>query len=516
MTTSVPFDLPPDDPPAEANGASVEDDGRRKRSPPSGGGRGGQQEIRRQPPAAGAPKPPNPALVRAASEDPGDLEAWPRDAFKLWPRIIDHIGKTNPPLQPEEVTISVTRAPLGPSIRGPKDDEAAGYINMGEINGGAVAGFGGMTASDSLRYHLVSQFHSIGPNGSTKGAGPSHYKLEFSYVRNGAPIKTGHVDLDSYSTLVMVRERGEQLAEQIRKAQEIGESGEAGRLPPLGTLPGMPGRVAQTHVSTMSPEMAIEWGKMQAREEMRAEQENRPVREVPPPTGVPNNDAAIAWEREKAQMQLAAEKDKKELELRIRDMEMKQAADAAARERDALLNRLASLEARINSPGESDEAKMLKHLIALGVLQVGPDGKPVPVGAGASYTPPGKAQTPEQQLLEAARVIAEGQKASEQTRETLRKTFNLENPTTEIVKDEPEDKKEPTWFDKVIGVAGGILEGAVKNPEGPLTALATFTKGSQAGQMFEGLAQAAAAGKAAVNASRVSPPSGGAGFKSNA
>jgi hypothetical protein len=279
----------------------------------------------------------------------------------------------------------------------------------------------------------------------------------------------------------------------------------------------MPGRVAQTHVNSMSPEMAIEWGKMQAREEMRAELENRPVREVPPPTGVPSNDAAIAWEREKAQMQLAAEKDKKELELRIRDMEMKQAADAAARERDALLNRLASLEARINSPGESDEAKMLKHLIALGVLQVGPDGKPVPVGAGASYTPPGKAQTPEQQLLEAARVIAEGQKASEQTRETLRKTFNLENPTTEIVeRDEPE-KKEPTWIDKVIGVAGGILEGAVKNPEGPLTALATFTKGSQAGQMFEGLAQAAAAGKAAVNASRVSsPPSGGGGFKSSA
>ncbi|MHB8332703.1 MAG: hypothetical protein ACYDEA_10990, partial [Candidatus Dormibacteria bacterium] len=104
----------------------------------------------------------------------------------------------------------------------------------------------------------------------------------------------------------------------------------------------------------------------------------------------------------------------------------------------------------------------------------------------------------------------------EQTRETLRKTFNLENPTTEIVEQEKEEKKEPTWLDKVIGVAGGILEGAVKNPEGPLTALATFTKGSQAGQMFEGLAAAAAAGKAAVNMNRSVPPSGGGGFKSNA
>ena len=119
--------------------------------------------------------------------------------------------------------------------------------------------------------------------------------------------------------------------------------------------------------------------------------------------------------------------------------------------------------------------------------------------------------------MEAARVIAEGQKAGEQTREVLRKTFNFENPSTEIVKEEPEAKKEPTWFDKVLAVGGGILEGAVKNPEGPLTALAQFTKGSQAGAMFEGLASAAAAGKAAVNASRVTQPSsGGGGFKSSA
>ncbi|MHB8563242.1 MAG: SEC-C metal-binding domain-containing protein [Acidiferrobacteraceae bacterium] len=49
---------------------------------------------------------------------------------------------------------------------------------------------------------------------------------------------------------------------------------------------------------------------------------------------------------------------------------------------------------------------------------------------------------------------------------------------------------EPPWLDRAIKIK--LIE-SVEDPEGALTALATFTKGSQAGRMFEGLAQAAAA-----------------------
>jgi hypothetical protein len=470
MTTSVPFDLPPDEPPAAANGTPELEKSERTRVPPKGGGRGGQQETKREVPTAGAPKPPNKTVVDFAQENWSNPDAWPKNGDALWPLIIGHLAKEG--VGPDGVVVHVSRRPIG--LMNPEKD----VVKLGTIRGDSIAPYGGMSASEAQFFYILNTFHCI----PAPGCGKAHYDLDYRYAVNGAPIRTGTLELDSYTTLRAIAQRTEEIGAEIGKAAQAEASGQpAGRPPPIMSLPGQPSYFASPAQvpAGMSPEGYMELGHLRAMKEEfeRARAEGRAPREVPMP-GSPSSDAAIAWEREKAQMQLAAEKDKKELELRIKEMEMKQAADAAARERDALLNRLASLEARINSPGESDEAKMLKHLIALGVLQVGPDGKPVPVGAGASYTPPG--------------------------------------PHTEIVeRDEPE-KKEPTWIDKVIGVAGGILEGAVKNPEGPLTALATFTKGSQAGQMFEGLAAAAAAGKAAVNMNRVSPPSGGGGFKSNA
>jgi hypothetical protein len=510
QSSALPFELPPDDPPPADVAEERQEKSARRRSPPTGDDkRGGMQETKREVSTNGAPKPPNKTVIDQANENTKNPDAWPTNADALWPLVLGHLAESG--VGPDQVVVHVSRSALGQFVA-EKD-----RVKIGVIRGDSIKPYGGMSASEAQFFYLLNTYHCI----PAPGFGKARYELEYRYA-DGTRIKTGYLELDSYATLKAIAERTSEIGAEITKAAASEASGQPARPPPIMPLPGQPQQhhyvPSPAQMGSMPTEMAMEWGVMKERERVRAAQENRPVQEVPPPTSMPNNEAAIAWEREKAAMQLAAQTATNALELKIKEMEMKQAAADAAREKAALLDRLAALEHRMSHPAESEEGKMLKQLIAFGVVQVGPDGKPVPVGAGASYVPPGKASTPEQQLMEAARVIAEGQKAGETTREVLRKTFGFENPSTEIVKEEEEKKPEPTWFDKVIAVGGGILEGAVKNPEGPLTALAHFTKGSQAGEMFAGLASAAAAGKAAVSASRVnSPPSsGGGGFKSSA
>ena len=91
------------------------------------------------------------------------------------------------------------------------------------------------------------------------------------------------------------------------------------------------------------------------------------------------------------------------------------------------------------------------------MLVPGADGQPtVAVGAGQPYTAPGV--TPMQQLIDASKVISESQKAGETTREVLRKTFGFTEPSTEIVKDEPEEKEEPGLLDKLAKGIGANLD----------------------------------------------------------
>lgn len=509
---SVPFDLPPDDPPPAANGSVAPDleKSERERSAPKGKDkRGGMQETRREVHINGAPKPPPKDMVDMAREDWSNPDAWPTNADTLWPLIIAHLAKDG--VGPEQVIVYVYRMNVGQFVAD-KDK-----VKIGTIKGDSIKPYGGMSASEAQFYYLLNTFHCVpAPN----GCGKSHYELEYRYV-NGRPIKTGYLDLDSYGTLRAIADRATEIGGEINKAMQSEASGQPGKPPPIMPMPGQPSYFSNPGAvpGGMSPEGYMELGHLRAMKEEfdRARAEGRAPRDIPNMMGAPGNDAAIAWEREKAQLKLDAEKGKQELELKIRDMEMKAAADAAARDREALLNRLASLEARLNSPGESDEAKMLKHLIALGVVKVGPDGKPL-VGAAAAHEPPPPLGPSVDDMLKDPVQFAKFEKARTEYREQVRRVHGFADPSTEIVeREEKEIKKEPTWIDKVLAVGGGILEGAVKNPEGPLTALATFTKGSQAGQMFEGLASAAAAGKAAVNASRVnSPPSGGGGFKSSA
>ena len=446
---SVPFDLPPDD---DLPGPAPEvlDASEKKRVPPKGGGRGGQQETKREVSTNGAPKPANKTLIDFAHENTKNPDAWPKNADALWPLILDHYAADG--VGPENLDVHVYRMPLGQHV--PDKDK----VKIGVIRGDSIKPFGGMSASESQFFYILNTFHCIPAPGC---GGDARYELEYR-TTFGTAIKTGYLELDSYVTLKAIAERTNEIGAEISRSMQAEQSGQPARPPPIMSMPGQaqPYAPQQPQFSGMPQEMAIEWGVMKERERVRAEQEKRPPRDVPPPASMPDNGAAIAWEREKATMQLAAAQATNTLELKIREMEMKFASDAAARKEEALLNRLAAMEHRMNNPAESDEAKMLKQLIALGLVQVGADGKPVPVGAGASYVPPGKASTPEQQLMEAARVIAEGQEGWRTDARGTAQDVQLREPLDGDRQGGLRPRRRPTWFDKVLAVGGSILEEA--------------------------------------------------------
>lgn len=490
MTNAAPFDLPEDDPPVPENGILQErpeqEEHKRKYQRRATAAEGGK----RNPPLPAEAPPRSFEESNAAkypSKEPSEKDVWPTKVGPLWLKILDwlptqKIGEET--ATPEDVLIGLDRVSGGGQTGG---------AELEPIDGAAAAGDENESGDRALMRIVTDSYHIPVSDKRSRAT----FRAKFYWRRGGkGTIKQSEsFTLDSPENLQKMR---------LARSQDGGEVQTLGPLPtamangaPLP--PGLP------------PEILMELG------ELRAKVHGKPqvpaVIAAPPPVNVESQ-----LEVARLQAQLQAEKDKAaEREKHQREMEalQQQVRDLqAAKDREAQEARFKALEARLNAPPAQDAdarlaAVMLQQLQALGLVQVGPDGKPQPVGAGTPYQAP--AVPPAQQVLAAAQVLASQQKEGENARETLRKAFGFADPRTEIV-EAPEEKPEPSFWEKHVAP---IAKGIMAHPEGPLAALAFIADGSPLGGMAKQAADAIGAGRAAVSAAKPTgpaPTSGGAGW----
>lgn len=444
--------------------------------------------------AAGRKKRENMAPAVRAADPPRDLDTsadekagWPTALGPLWLKILSWLPtqKVNErEATPDDVGITVLRVSGG--------GQAGGVTFPEPIEGGEVVGDESESADAALQRILTERFHLYVSDERSRAT----FRCKF-YWRIG-----GRGDIKTSEPLMLPSPL------DIKRSRK--STGDAGTTLERG---GDGGGKDYLHGRLEAELEALRRENEQARREGRAP---KPVEQLVAPAGAQPGDWAerLRLERELAEARAKAaseEAARKAAETHAAETaELRRQLDAmkAAQEREVLERRLAEMERRISQPQASQPSEIIQVLQTLGLIQVGPDGKPIPVGAGQPYTSPGI--TPEDQILNAAKVMADARAAEEKTRETLRRAYGFQDPKTEIVQAEAEEKEEPGFLDKYVMP---VVKGIVSHPEGPLTALAHIANGSPLGEMAKGAAAAVSAGRAAVNASKSQAPGVSGGVK---
>lgn len=409
---------------------------------------------RGRPAAAPSNAAPAPTAEGDPKADPEDTSAWPSNAIELWPVLLNYVeGKG---LGPSAVEIGVKRVALGVFKGEP--------VSQASIRGEDVAPRDGMSASQALEFYLIEGRHAIGgdsKNPDSAGSGPAKYTLTFRW-KSGGTIKVGHHDLASYQELKMARKRDEQIEEQ---AGSVAAGNIAAPLPPLasprGQAPAAQPAAPAAAAAAAAPTAA--------------------------PTG-PSVDVIVDYERRLA---------KAEADLKLAEMRAEMAASNAKMEA-----MMASMRAEMQRPApspvvseEEREARMtsavVKQLQALGL-----------VGAAGAPTTPTAALDPGAELLAAATRELADRQAKDKARETVRKAYGFQDPSTEIVqKEEPEEEEDgvKSLFKNAAKFVGSIVK---ENPGGVLAAVAVPFKGSMVGDMLDSASDAFNKAGAAAQAAR--------------
>ena len=430
MTEAETFDLPPDDPPPE-NGVAAARPPKEDREPAYSRSDRGRKHAAPRPPTA-PPRSFEESNAQGREPNP-EKDTWPTKVGPLWLKILDWLPSQkigDEVATPEDVLIGIDRISGGGQ---------SGGAELEPIDGVAAVGDENESPDRALMRIIDDSYHLPVSDRRSKVT----FRARFYWRRGGkGTIKQSETfTRDSPANILKMRMARGQDAREVHTLDPIPNTMSNGQPVP----PGVP------------PELLLELGELRSR--VHGKQQAAPV-VVPAPAAPPQNveaqlevarlQAQLQAEKDKAAERERAEKEKAELQQQIRDLQ-------AARDKDAQEARFAALEAKLNTPPTKSVAQeVVETLKALGIVVPDANGQPtVAAVAGQPYTAP--SITPQQQLMDAARTIAEGQKAGETTREVLRKTFGFAEPSTEIVKDE-EEKEEPGILDKILKGVGGNLD----------------------------------------------------------